>query len=148
MCSSDLHGWVQAGMFHRRLSQIQTALNEAYRITPNSKPPMTELIQQTAPAHDKGLLANYALATQKAFDVIANGPAAWESNPVNAGKKATEIPSLKLEKGSDPTDVWDGWLSSMGQKAVAGTVDMLAVPDTPGWHDPVIQSSTVDCFLL
>lgn len=145
---STQHGWVQAGMFHRRLSQIQTALNEAYRITPNSKPPMTELIQQTAPAHDKGLLANYALATQKAFDIIANGPAAWESNPVNAGKKATEIPSLKLEKGSDPTDVWDGWLSSMGQKAVAGTVDMLAVPDTPGWHDPVIQVKNIGDYAM
>ena len=145
---STQYGWVQAGMFHRRLSQIQTALTDAYRITPNSKPPMDELIQQTAPAHDKGFLANYALATKKALDIIDTGPAAWESNPANTGKKATEIPSLKLDKAANPTEVWNGWLSGIGQKAVVGTVEILSVPDTPGWHDPVIQVKNIGDYMM
>lgn len=57
-------------MFHRRLSQIQSALKDAYHITPQSEPPSQSLIEKAAPALDPGFLNYYAVSMQKANAAI------------------------------------------------------------------------------
>jgi conjugal transfer/type IV secretion protein DotA/TraY len=133
-------GWVQAGMFHRRLSQIQSALKDAYRITPQSESPSQSLIEKTAPALDPGFLNYYATSMQKANAAIRDGQATWESQPANQGHVPVGFPSLSFgSPTSDPTSIWEKWVSGIGQKVVAGVVDLVSVPDTNGWTDPVLQ---------
>lgn len=142
-------GWVQAGMFHRRLSQIQSALRDAYRIYPQSEPPAQNLIDQTAPALDPGFLHDYAEAMNKAGVAVRDAQVAWSALPANQGMAPVGMPSLSISTvTSDPTSLWNKWVTDFGQQIVVSVVDLLAVPDQPGWHDPVMQVKNIGDYTM
>ena len=131
-------GWIFAGMWHRRLSQIQEALKDAYRVYPKSEGPNPSMILRTAPQLDQGFLSQLAQANSLVQSAIQNGTTEWERANPNAKKPG--IPAIDVNfEVSDISHSWKKWTGGIGQSIVAGIIDLIAVPDTGGWYDPVIQ---------
>ena len=132
-------GWVFFGMWHRRLSQIQDALKDAYKVYPKTVPPNPDLIAQAVPSLDQGVLNDFVTATTLANTAIKNGPAEWEA--ANPGAEKPGIPALEYSGGgiSDVSAWVKKWVSLSGQKFVANVVSQLEGGTNQGWKDPVLQ---------
>lgn len=131
-------GWVFFGMWHRRISQIQDALKDAYKVYPKTIPPDPEQIAQSVPSMDKGVLNDLVKATQLANTAIKNGPAEWEK--ANPGANKPGMPALEYTGGITDVTAWiQKWVSLSGQKFVANVVSQLEGDPNAGWSDPVLQ---------
>jgi len=144
-------GWVFAGMWHRRLSQIQEAMNDARKIYPTSEPPNFDMIRATAPQLDQGFLTAYAQAQRLAQSAIADGGAAASALPdTTAMGDVTGFPSLDVNPGvTDVKTAWNNWTTGMGQSIIAGLINFTMGADaSTGWHDPVLQVKNMGDWMM
>lgn len=144
---STEQGWVFAGMWHRRLSQIQEAIKDSYRVYPRSEAPNTQMILRTAPQLDQGFLTQYAQAQTLAATAIQNGGEEWDVANPGVKKPGSAPLNIDFESG-DVSHTWKKWTASIGQSIVAGIIDLIAIPDTGGWHDPVIQVKNLGDYTM
>ncbi len=144
-------GWVFAGMWHRRLSQIQEAMNDARKVYPTSEPPNFDMIRATAPQLDQGFLTAYAQAQRLAQAAIADGGATASAQPdTTAMGDSVGLPSLDINPGvTDVKTVWNNWTTGMGQSIIAGLVNFTMGSDaSTGWHDPVLQVKSMGDWMM